>query len=147
MIMKTLQRLADLSLRDWLLLPPLVLSAIAIGVAARLAPLPSLIRVLDHSARQPWMARLPIVSQLHDLDELIRLTGLAARIVQGPGCCLSRSLLRFWLLRARQEPAELLIGVAKNGDVLQSHAWIEQRGLAFGAAHESRQAFVPLLRF
>ncbi|MCX5724462.1 MAG: lasso peptide biosynthesis B2 protein [Nitrospirae bacterium] len=145
--MKKLQRLADLSLRDWLLLPPLVLSALTIAAVAKLAPLPSLIRFLDQSARQPWMARLPIVRQLHDPDELIRLTGLAARIVQGPGCCLSRSLLRFWLLRARQEPAELLIGVAKDGNGLQSHAWIEQRGLAFGAAHESSQAFVPMLRF
>lgn len=145
--MKKLQRLADLSLRDWLLLPPFVLSALALVVAAKLAPLPNLIRFLDQSARQPWIARLPIVSRLRNQDELIRLTGLAARIVQGPGCCLSRSLLRFWLLRARQEPAELLIGVAKDGNGLHSHAWIEQRGLAFGAAHESSQTFVPMLRF
>ncbi|MCX5721256.1 MAG: lasso peptide biosynthesis B2 protein [Nitrospirae bacterium] len=147
MIRQKLQRLTDLSLRDWLWLPPLVLSALAIAMAVKLAPLPDIIRFLDRSARHPWIAFLQIGNRLHDLDELVRLTGLAARVVQGPGCCLSRSLLRFWLLRARQEPAELLIGVAKNGDLLQSHAWIEQQGLAIDAGHELNRTFVPVLRF
>lgn len=147
MIRQKFQRLADLSLRDWLWLPPLVLSALAIAMAVKLAPLPGIIRFLDRSARHPWIAFLKIGNRLHDLNELIRLTGLAARIVQGPGCCLSQSLLRFWLLRSRQEPAELLIGVAKDGGLLQSHAWIEQQGLAIDAGQELNRTFVPLLRF
>lgn len=147
MIRQKLQRLADLSRRDWLWLPPLILSALAIVMAVKLAPFPGIIRFLERSARHPWIAFLQIGNRLHDLEELVRLTGLAARIVQGPGCCLSRSLLRFWLLRARQEPAELLIGVAKDGGLFQSHAWIEQRGLTIDAGHELSRTFVPVLRF
>lgn len=50
MIRQKLQRLTDLSFRDWLWLPPLVLSALAIAMAVKLAPS---LALSDSSTDQP----------------------------------------------------------------------------------------------
>ena len=39
--------------------------------------------------------------------------------------CLKRSLLLLWRLRLQGIPAELKIGVGKQADTFQAHAWIE----------------------
>ena len=61
--------------------------------------------------------------------------------------CLVRSLLLFWLLKARGEPAELLIGVSKETSGLQSHAWIETQGKILVDRPEVAGSYATLLRF
>jgi len=58
-----------------------------------------------------------------------------------------RSLLLFWLLKARGEQAELLIGVRKETAALNSHAWIETRGTIIGDSAAMTGSFATLLRF
>lgn len=65
---------------------------------------------------------LPAPEALNDLIALAyRLCGLRPT-------CLRRSLLLKELLWRRAEPSRLVIGVARNGDWLESHAWVETGG-------------------
>jgi len=53
----------------------------------------------------------------------------------------------FWLLKARGEPASLLIGVRKMASTLESHAWIEAEEKVMGDSAKMTGRFVPLLRY
>jgi len=77
---------------------------------------------------------------------LVTLTNLAARAIRREGPCLLRSLILFWLLKARGEEAELLIGVNKEGEDLQAHAWIETRGTTIGDGAAIITSFTTLVR-
>ena len=59
--------------------------------------------------------------------------------------CLKQSLILFGILRRRDIPAELRIGVRRVGDKLNAHTWIEYDGhvlLDGGIANE--YATLPL---
>lgn len=59
--------------------------------------------------------------------------------------CLPRSLTLWWLLRRQGMPAELRIGVRREGDRLEAHAWVEQDGVVLGDhadVHDRFHAFV-----
>lgn len=60
--------------------------------------------------------------------------------------CLERSLLLWWLLRRRGAPAALHIGVRKDGDALQAHAWIELDGEVLADSVDVRARFAPFSR-
>lgn len=60
--------------------------------------------------------------------------------------CLERSLLLWWLLRRHGAPAALRIGVRKDGDALQAHAWIELDGEVLAETVDVRAGFAPFSR-
>ena len=81
-----------------------------------------------------------------DHSRLIPLANLAARAVRRDGPCLLRSLIIFWLLKARGEQAELLIGVNKENEALQAHAWVETQGTTIGDSVAMTAGFATLVR-
>lgn len=72
----------------------------------------------------------PPATTAETAHRIARLVGIAA--YHGPyrATCLRRSLALWWLLRRRGIPAELRIGVRKDGDAFQAHAWVEHAGMA-----------------
>ena len=58
-----------------------------------------------------------------------------------------RSLLLFWLFNARNESAELVIGVRKDDSIFNSHAWIELKGKVVGENENAPLGFTTMLRF
>ena len=94
-----------------------------------------------------WLGRFPLNHGCSEVANLTRLADIAARVTHGHGRCLIRSLLLFWLLKVRGEPAELLIGISKEAAALHSHAWIELRGRVIGDHPQIIGRFVILLRF
>jgi hypothetical protein len=90
---------------------------------------------------------LPLFQNNYEIEQLTRLADLAARAMRPDGPCLLRSLLLFWLLKARGEQAELLIGVRKQGTVLNSHAWVESDGKIVADTLAMTRDFARLLRF
>ena len=54
-----------------------------------------------------------------------------------PSSCLSRALAAQTMLRRRGVPSRLCLGVAKEGEALAAHAWIE---LAHGAMPDAAGA-------
>lgn len=57
--------------------------------------------------------------------------------------CLPRSLVLVRLLRRRGLAAELRIGVAKPGETLAAHAWVEHGGVALAETDAARGAYAP----
>jgi hypothetical protein len=61
---------------------------------------------------------------------LARLVRIAANHGPYRATCLRQALALWWMLRRRGIAAELHIGVRKEEDRLQAHAWVEHQGLA-----------------
>jgi hypothetical protein len=102
---------------------------------------------MARSTRNRWLGRFPVNHGCYEVAQLALLADIAARVTHGQGRCLGRSLLLFWLLKTRGEPAELLIGISKEAAALHSHAWIELNGRVIGDHPQLIRRFALLLRF
>lgn len=80
-----------------------------------------------------------------DRSELtVRMVRAAVRHSLGHPTCLEESLALWWLLGRQSLATELRIGVRKQGDIFQAHAWVERDGIALNepqALHEHYAAF------
>lgn len=83
----------------------------------------------------------PQATTVETAHRIARLVGIAA--YHGPyrATCLRRSLALWWLLRRRGIPADLRIGVRKDGGELQAHAWVEHNGQALNDVQGSAIAY------
>jgi len=71
----------------------------------------------------------------HDVEQaqrLAELANIAGRHGPITATCLRQALLLYWLLRRRGLAPELKIGVRRQGDLLDAHAWVELDGHALG---------------
>lgn len=146
-MVRKLQRLAKLSPMEWAILVQLILLSLVAAVAVRLLGLTRLIGSMARYAVKPGFSFFPVHHRRYEAEQLIPLVELATRVTHGHGRCLARSLALFWLLKARGEMPELLIGVCKEASALNSHAWIETRGIVLSDSREITGRFVTLLRF
>ncbi len=143
---RRLEQLLALAPWERRLLARLVLLLPAIGAAlhllgfkrtrdllARLAPTP---------ADQNRVAATPAAD---GAQRIARLVAIAAHHGPYRATCLRQSLALWWLLRRRGTPAELRLGVCKDGGELQAHAWVEHDGMALGGGSDlgSRFAAFP----
>lgn len=58
--------------------------------------------------------------------------------------CLPRSLVLWHLLRRRGAPAQLRIGVTKEGEQLSAHAWVENEGQVINDRPDIAQRYAPI---
>ena len=144
---RKLQKLAKISPREWVILLQLFLFSLVTAVALRLVGLPRLVRFIAQCAVKPRPRRFPVLHGRYEAGRLILLVELATRVTHGQRRCLARSLLLFWLLNARGEKPELLIGVCKEASALNSHAWIETQGIVISDSQKITGRFATLLRF
>lgn len=142
-----LRKLVKISPSEWLLLSQLILFSLAVAVALKSAGLSRLIGSMARCAVRPWFSFFPVPHGRHEIARLSAIVELATRVTHGQRRCLARSLLLFWLLKARGEPGELLIGVCKEASALNSHAWIESQGMVMADSPDIIGRFATLLRF
>ncbi|MFZ1973376.1 MAG: lasso peptide biosynthesis B2 protein [Candidatus Acidiferrales bacterium] len=74
---------------------------------------------------------------------IARMQEAAARNLFIRTNCLERSLVLCWLLRRRGMVAELRIGVRKDSDRFEAHAWVERNSQVLNDASEEHRHFVP----
>jgi len=146
-MLRKLRRLAELSPAELLVFFQLTAFALAARFALTFLRLSHVMEFVARGANNRFLRCLPLFQNRYDLTRLTRLADIAARIMRAGGPCLVRSLLLFWLLKARGEPAELLIGVSKETSGLQSHAWIESQGKIIADDLDMTGRFATLLRF
>ena len=68
----------------------------------------------------------------------------AGRHSVGHPSCLEESLALWWLLGRQSISSELRVGIRKDGEKLEAHAWVERQGAALNepqARHLHYQAF------
>jgi hypothetical protein len=74
------------------------------------------------------------------------IIAIAGRYALANGTCLRQALLLWWLLKRRDQAAELRIGVrTENG--FAAHAWVELDGKPLGQTPERRNRFVRMQAF
>ena len=130
---RRLEQLRGLAPWEWRLLAQLVLLLPAIGAALHL---------LGFKRTRDLLGRLsPLSTPTEQLDtaqacakaqRIARLLRIAANHGLYRATCLRQSLALWWLLKRRGIPAELRIGVRKDGAGLNAHAWVEFDGTPLG---------------
>jgi hypothetical protein len=101
--------------------------AIWVEIALRLMPFSELLERLKQ--RSP-----NVMSAGNEYQRLHRYVAIAYETLPFPATCLRRSLVLHGLLARRGAPSRVCFGVAKNGDVLSAHAWVECAGVTPDAA-------------
>ncbi len=90
-------------------------------------------------------SRAAVTPGFDEVAHLARLVRAAAR----HGCvdrnCLTESLTLWWLLRRRGIDSDIRIGVRKEGDRLDAHAWVECAGTALDEHPDVSRIFSPLV--
>jgi hypothetical protein len=77
------------------------------------------------------------------IDRVARIVDIAARHAPVRVGCLPRALTLQWLLRRRGVPADLRVGVRKEGDRLDAHAWVEHAGTPLMEPADVAERFAP----
>jgi hypothetical protein len=129
------KRTRELFLRAMILLPLLSLSLKMRGLAAT----------------QRWLEKArPKRTSPYSMEtaqiavEVMRAVGAAVRHGLGHPTCLEQSLTLWWLLQREGVTSQLRIGVRKDGDKFEAHAWVECEGEALGEpgkVHQHYSAF------
>jgi len=146
-MVRKFRKLAEITPSEWFILSQLILFSLAAAVVLKCMRLSRLIGFMAQCAVRPSLSFFPVLHGRREITRLSALVDLATRVTHGQSRCLPRSVLLFWLLKARGEPARLLIGVSKVASTLESHAWIETQGRIMGDRPEMTARFVPVLRF
>jgi hypothetical protein len=69
-------------------------------------------------------------SQVEHAERIAQLASIVGSHGPYRATCLRQSLAVWWLLRRRDIPAEIRIGVRKDGGEFLAHAWVELAGQA-----------------
>lgn len=110
-------------------------------LALRVLPFQQLCALCNPVGRQ----RLEKSSEpVPSVSRLVWLVEIADRFTPAAATCLKKALVLSWLLGRRGITATLQIGVARQGDVLTAHAWLEQQGQVIFGLPES-EAYRPLV--
>jgi hypothetical protein len=144
--MTKLNRLRTLSPRDWVVFAQLVAVSGFFMVALRLMSWQRISRAMVSASEVRWARNFPLLHFAYAMDDLDPMAGMASKICRR-NRCLVRSMMLFWLLRARGEFAELVLGVRKRAGTFEAHAWtLSERGLV-GEQPEAIADFHPLMTF
>jgi hypothetical protein len=131
-MLSKLRRLADLTFIEQTLLLQLAPLSFALRILLTTMALPRLVALLSRAATWPLLGRIPLFHARCPIDRLLMLIDTATAMSHGDARCLPRSLLLFWLLRTRQQPVSVCLGLSTNRNLLEGHAWVEQSGVVLG---------------
>jgi hypothetical protein len=75
------------------------------------------------------------------LQMTCRMVRAAEHYSPGQSTCLEQALLLWYLLQTQGIPATVKIGVRKQSDKFEAHAWVEQNGLALNQLDEQHHHY------
>jgi hypothetical protein len=102
----------------------------------RMLSLPALMQFLDARA-------LPKPPSSMELSRLISLTRRLLQLDRGVfrPTCLKQSLVLFYVLRKWGHPVRMHFGIAKHGDTLEGHCWLDLAGTLLVEKVDPRQSY------
>jgi transglutaminase superfamily protein len=101
--------------------------AVWVEIALRLMPFSEMLERLKQ--RSPH-----VMGSGDEYERLRRYVSIAYEVLPFPDTCLRRSVVLHGLLERRGVPSRVCFGVAKNGIVIDAHAWVECAGATPDAA-------------
>lgn len=145
-MLSKLRRLDDFTFVEQGLLLQLAAASFALRILLPTMALPRLVVLFSRTATYPLFGWIPLLHARCPIDRLIMLIDTATAMSHGNARCLPRSLLLFWLLRARQQPVSVCLGVSTNQNLLEGHAWVEQAGVVLGDALSFTNRYAVFVR-
>lgn len=112
----------------------------------------TMLRVTGYKRTQQWLQkrlerRTAIPSQMPGSSSWLEMTCRMVRAADyyspGHATCLEESLTLWYLLRAQNIPAVVRIGVRKQSNRFEAHAWVEQNGIALNQQEEQHRHYAP----
>ena len=114
-----------LIIKAWLLLPVMVLGLRLAGLQRFQQFLRS--QTPAGSVQNPGITNNDIIILGHS-DKIQKMIRIAARYSLVPAKCLPKSLLLWWLLKRSGIESDLRLGVQKDKEKFEAHAWVEYKG-------------------
>jgi len=74
-------------------------------------------------------------------DLTVRMVRAAVRNSPGHPTCLEESLALWWLLGRQGIRSSLRVGVRKDGEKFEAHAWVERDGMALNEPESKHKHF------
>ena len=107
------------------------------------------VRVFGYTATRGWLERHssaagqrePSPRDFDAAQRLAEVAGIAGRHGTITSTCLRQSLLVYWLLRRRGFAPKFRIGVRRQREVIDAHAWVELQGRALGQGELAHSPF------
>jgi hypothetical protein len=119
--------------------------------AAILLPLvKASLRIRGYKNTQQWLQNILDRRQISQLSTEQNIAGVeqTCRMVRSaehysllPSTCLEQSLLLWYLLQDQGVAASMRIGVRKNGQLFEAHAWVEYCGTALNQTEEQHRHY------
>jgi Transglutaminase-like superfamily len=127
----------------WVLFQALLLLPLC-AVVLRLRGVRCLVPALGESLPTAFNPERGIA--LQHARAIARMVALAARLGPYRANCLKRSVVTYWLLRRRGVDCDLRIGVRKESNQIEAHAWIECLGQPLSERVDIHERFPPFDR-
>lgn len=118
-------RVRRMSKADYGTAVEVVRHAVWIECALTLMPFSRLLRRVNHQTSHAASASITPA----EYQRLGRFVAVAYDILPLPASCLRQSLVLRALLARRRVPSRVCLGVRKNEDALDAHAWVECDGV------------------
>jgi len=112
----------------------------AVALALRLAGFQ---RVQATMSRTRGAQRAALDGRTPSAATIAYLVAVASRYTLGRPRCLPQALVLWSVLRRQGRAAELRIGVRKQDDQIEAHAWVEYDGAVFDVAGGGYKRFSP----
>ena len=137
-----IRRLGSLSRQDWWLLLRITGILLILPPLLRWLPLPRAMALLDPGSGSA-SGRTSSPSRIIELTQ--RLLGRNTAIFHQS--CLKQSLVLFRLLRQSGQPVVIRFGVAKDGDDIKGHSWLEQSGQPIAEQGDPYRSFAVIYSY
>jgi hypothetical protein len=111
-----------------------------------------LLRLRGFGKTQEWLqARLqrahPVLPKSATSKEIVentcRMVRAAVHYAMPRAGCLEQSLTLWYLLSAQRIPASVRIGIPKQTEPFEAHAWVEHEGVALNQLEEIHKHYIP----
>jgi len=131
--------------KRWALVQALVLLPVT-ALAMRLVGFKRWLAILSQFVPKLQDATSDKDSDVQQARDITRLVNVAARRGPYQASCLPHSLALWWLLRRQGIAGDLRIGVRKQANHLEAHAWVEFRGIPLNDRSDVSQRFTTFDR-
>jgi hypothetical protein len=135
-----LRTVFSFSARDWILLAQAWSLLLVIDIALRILPFRK-VQIWMKSQQEKEISAAQAEILIRRSSDFVEL---AARNHLYPMTCLRRSLVKQYLLSQRGVNTDLFIGVRRNQEKLEAHAWLEYQGQPIGEKEPPTGQFTPL---
>ena len=103
--------------------------------------------MIRHSSKHFEGITEPVRNNNNQMDKIRNTVNIVEKAVWRniyPTNCLPRSMTLWWILRRQGVLTELCMGVRKQKDLLEAHAWVEYRGEPINDSHNVQKDFVNI---